>query len=323
MSLQLTISAQSFPIAGTFTIARGSKISADVVLVSLRDGDATGQAECVPYARYRETVAQCVAALEDLPQGITHQDVPHLGLPHAAANALDCAFWDLAAKKSGKPVWQLLGLAAPVAKITAYTLSLGTPEAMAAAAVNAAHYPLLKLKLGREGDEQRLAAIRAAVPDARVIVDANEGWRESNIEAMLACCQAHGVELVEQPLPQGEDDILSRITSPVLICADESAHDTSSLAGLKGKYGAVNIKLDKTGGLTEALAMAKAVRQQGFKIMVGCMLATSLGMAPAFLVAQLADYVDLDGPLLLAKDRSPAISYANGLMQPPPRELWG
>jgi L-alanine-DL-glutamate epimerase-like enolase superfamily enzyme len=322
MSLQRTVSAQSFPIAGTFTIARGSKTSADVVRVILRDGAAMGQAECVPYARYHETVAQCVAALEALPAGTKHQDVPHLGLPHAAANALDCAFWDLAAKKSGKTVWQLAGLAAPVAKITAYTLSLDTPEAMAAAA-RAAHYPLLKLKLGREGDAQRLAAIRAAVPRTRLIVDANEGWRESNIETMLACCAAHGVELVEQPLPQGEDDILSRITSPALICADESAHDTPSLASLKGKYGAVNIKLDKTGGLTEALAMAKAARDEGFKIMVGCMLATSLGMAPAFLVAQLADYVDLDGPLLLARDRVPAISYEKGLMQPPPRELWG
>jgi len=282
-----------------------------------------GQAECVPYARYRETVAQCVAALEALPSTISHGEVPHLNLPHAAANALDCAFWDLKAKASGKPVWQLAGLAEPVAKITAYTLSLDTPEAMAVAAAKAARYPLLKLKLGREGDELRLAAIRAAVPDARLIVDANEGWRESNIETMLACCRAHGVELVEQPLPQGEDDILSHITSPVLICADESAHDTSSLASLKGKYGAVNIKLDKTGGLTEALAMAKAARQQGFQIMVGCMLATSLGMAPAFLVAQLADYVDLDGPLLLARDRAPAISYEKGLMQPPPPELWG
>jgi L-Ala-D/L-Glu epimerase len=319
----IKVTAESFPIAGTFTIARGSKTAADVVHVALRDGDAVGQAECVPYARYHETVAQCVAALEAVPTCIKHEDVPHLGLPHAAANALDCAFWDLKAKIIDKPVWQLAGLATPVAKVTAYTLSLDTPEAMAATALKAAQHPLLKLKLGREGDEQRLAAIRAAVPKARLIVDANEGWRESNIEAMLACCVAYGVELVEQPLPQGEDDILSRITSPVLICADESAHDTSSLASLIGKYGAVNIKLDKTGGLTEALAMAKEAREQGFKIMVGCMLATSLGMAPAFLVAQLADYVDLDGPLLLAKDRVPAINYEKDLMQPPPRELWG
>jgi L-Ala-D/L-Glu epimerase len=304
----------SFPIAGTFTIARGSKTSADVIVVKVTDGQHQGQGEAVPYARYGETVAQCLASLES---------GDHSNLPRAAANALDCAMWDLRAKQSGKPAWELAGLLQPKSQITAYTLSLDTPEAMAQAAANAAHMPLLKLKLGRQGDEQRLKLIRQAVPKARLIVDANEGWTNDNIEAMLQHCAEHGIELVEQPLPAGQDDILKTIRHTTLICADESAHDAASLPSLKGKYDAVNIKLDKTGGLTGALEMAKAAKFQDFKIMVGCMLASSLAMAPAFLVAQLADYVDLDGPLLLAKDRTPAITYINGVMQMPPRELWG
>ncbi|MEO9169539.1 MAG: enolase C-terminal domain-like protein, partial [Aestuariivirga sp.] len=207
--------------------------------------------------------------------------------------------------------------------VTAYTLSLDTPTAMAEAASKAAHYPLLKLKLGRDGDEERLAKIRSAAPHARLIVDANEGWTETTLPIMLKACERYGVELVEQPLPQGNDEMLLDLKRDVIICADESAHDTASLKSLRGKYDAVNIKLDKTGGLTEALRMSAAAKVDGFKVMVGCMLATSLAMAPAFIVAQNADYVDLDGPLLLAKDRSPAINYLNGLMQPPPPALWG
>ncbi len=321
------VSAQSFPIAGTFTISRGSKTSAEVIVVELEADGFKGWGEAVPYARYHETVPQCLAALEAakpaLSKGTTRSQLAQLNLPKAAQNALDCALWDLDAKRSGKPVWQLVGLAAPQARVTAYTLSLDTPEAMASAATKAAHMPLLKLKLGRAGDEARLAAIRAAVPQARLIIDANEGWTAENIEAMLACCKAHHVELVEQPLPQGQDDILRALKRDVLICADESAHDAASLAALKSKYDAVNIKLDKTGGLTGALQMAEAAEVQGFKIMVGCMLATSLAMAPAFLVAQRADYVDLDGPLLLAQDRAPAIKYEKDLMHPPPLQLWG
>ncbi len=311
--MKLNATAQTFPIAGTFTISRGSKTTAEVILVELHDGGAIGRGEAVPYARYNETVPQCIKALQTNAKK----------LPHAAQNALDCANWDLAAKKSGQRAFISAGLASLQPCTTAYTLSLDTPTAMAEAAIKAAHYPLLKLKLGRFGDDERLAKIREAVPNARLIVDANEGWNEAILPAMLTACARYGVELVEQPLPQGQDDILRGLKRNLLICADESAHDTSSLAALRGKYDAVNIKLDKTGGLTEALRMSAEAKAQGFKIMVGCMLATSLAMAPAFIVAQTADYVDLDGPLLLALDRTPAIKYINGVMQPPPVELWG
>ena len=315
VNLKLTAYAQSFPIAGTFTISRGSKTAAEVIVVEVQDGPHIGRGEAVPYARYGETVPQCLAAL--------HAMVDFASLPRAAQNAIDCARWDLAAKKSATPAFKSAGLIQLKPIITAYTLSLDTPDAMAEAARNAAHLPLLKLKLGRDGDEDRLAKIRAAVPDARLIVDANEGWSETNLSAMLKACLRYGVELVEQPLPQGQDEILSSFKHEIIICADESAHDTASLAALRGKYDAVNIKLDKTGGLTEALRMSAAAKADGFKVMVGCMLAGSLAMAPAFIVAQTADYVDLDGPLLLAKDRTPSISYLNGVMQPPPSALWG
>ncbi len=325
--LKLTLSAQSFPIAGTFTISRGSKTSADVLVVELASGGHKGWGEAVPYARYKETVPQCLEALETarakIEFGLSRAELSTLALPKAAQNALDCALWDLEAKQIGKPAWALAGILEPQPKLTAYTLSLDTPSAMAEAARKAAHLPLLKLKLGREGDTERLDAVRAAVPQARLIVDANEGWNADNLAAMLACCATNGVELVEQPLPQNNDDALLHIKSNVLICADESAHDTGSLAALTGRYDAINIKLDKTGGLTQAIEMAKAAKAQNFKIMVGCMLASSLAMAPAFLVAQMADYVDLDGPLLLGRDRVPGIKYNQGLMRPAPSALWG
>jgi L-alanine-DL-glutamate epimerase-like enolase superfamily enzyme len=314
--MKLTVKAQSFPISGTFTISRGSKTSADVILVELQDGAATGRGEAVPYTRYGETVAQCIAALEAFSDDIST-------LPKAAQNALDCARWDLAAKQSGTPAFVTAGLAMLKPLVTAYTLSLDTPAVMAEAARHAALYPLLKLKLGRDGDEERLAKIREAVPHARLIVDANEGWNETTLSAMLKACTRYGVELVEQPLPQTQDELLLKLKRDIIICADESAHDAASLKSLRGKYDAVNIKLDKTGGLTEALRMSAAAKADGFKVMVGCMLATSLAMAPAFIVAQNADYADLDGPLLLAKDRSPAINYLNGMMKPPPPALWG
>ena len=314
--MKLTVKAQSFPINGSFTISRGSKTSADVIVVELQDGTARGRGEAVPYWRYGETVQQCLAAFEGYDDNAS-------GLPKAAQNALDCARWDLAAKQSGTPVFVTAGLTKLNPLVTAYTLSLDAAAVMAEAARQAAHYPLLKLKLGRGGDEERLAKIRESVPHARLIVDANEGWNETTLPTMLKACARYGVELVEQPLPQGQDEMLLNLKCDIIICADESAHDTASLKSLRGKYDAVNIKLDKTGGLTEALRMSAAARADGFKVMVGCMLATSLAMAPAFIVAQNADYVDLDGPLLLAKDRSPAINYFNGLMQPPPPALWG
>ncbi len=325
--IHLTTTSESWPIAGTFTIARGSKTAADVVVVTLTRNGKTGHGECVPYPRYHETVPQVLAALQTARETIENlsspDDIASFPLPYAARNALDCALWDLRCKEQGVTAWTLAGLPEPKPLTTAYTLSLDTPEAMAAAAKAAAGRTLLKLKLGRPGDVERLAAIRAAVPKARLIVDANEGWLPDSLPAMLAACDTYGVELVEQPLPADDDEALRGLPRSTIICADESAHGVASLERLKGKYDAVNIKLDKTGGLTPALQMATAAKADGFKVMVGCMLATSLAMAPAFLVAQLADYVDLDGPLLLAKDREPAITYNGSLMLPPPRALWG
>jgi L-Ala-D/L-Glu epimerase len=325
--MHVTCTSESWPIAGIFTIARGSKTAADVVVVTLSRNGFTGHGECVPYARYNETVPQVITALEVVRPAIEHlasaEHIASLPLPYAARNALDCAFWDLRSKETDVAAWSFARLHEPRPLTTAFTLSLDTPEAMAAAAKAATGRTLLKLKLGRPGDVDRLAAIRAAVPKARLIVDANEGWLPDVLPAMLAACDTYGVELVEQPLPASDDEALRNLPRSTIICADESAHGVESLNHLKGKYDAVNIKLDKTGGLTPALMMAEAARVSGFKIMVGCMLATSLAMAPAFLVAQLADYVDLDGPLLLAKDRQPAITYNGSLMQPPPRALWG
>jgi L-Ala-D/L-Glu epimerase len=296
-------------------------------VVTLSEDGFTGHGEAVPYSRYHETVPQCLSALEAsrgaIEAGIDRISLPNLNLPKAAQNALDCALLDLEAKKSNTPAWQLMGLRKPTSAITAYTLSLDTPEAMATAAANAAHYQLLKLKLGREGDVERLNAIRDVVPNARLIVDANEGWSPAILPTMLEACEKYRVELVEQPLPADNDEALCNLPRNTIICADESAHDIASLKNLIGKYDAINIKLDKTGGLTSALALARAAHDQNFKIMIGCMLATSLAMAPAFLLAQLADYVDLDGPLLLAKDREHGIAFNNGLMSPPSPELWG
>ena len=324
---QLTIAHESWPIAGTFTISRGTKTKADVVVVTLSKGGLIGRGECVPYPRYDETVPQVIEALEAardaIEEGLPRDQIARHVAPKAAQNALDCALWDLEAKRAGLPAWQLAGLAEPRPLITAYTLSLDTPEAMAKAAAAARDRPLLKLKLGREGDEERIAAIREAVPQARLIVDANEGWSEDILANRLSACARAGIELVEQPMPASNDEALRFVDRKVVICADESAHDVHGIDQLIGKYDAINIKLDKTGGLTGALALAQVAREKHLKIMVGCMLATSLAMAPAMLVAQFADYVDLDGPLLLKEDRVPGISFAGSLMQPPPPALWG
>lgn len=325
--MRLTIAEERWPIAGSFTISRGSKTEAHVVTVTLEDEGHVGRGECVPYPRYEETVPQVMAALEAvrsrIEAGIARDDVPSILGPHAARNALDCALWDLAAKKAGKPVWQLAGLPEPKPAITAYTLSLDTPEVMGEAAAKAAQRPLLKLKLGREGDAERLRLIRRNAPDSRLIVDANEGWTPDTLAPMLAACAEVGVELVEQPLPAGDDEALRAVSRAVTVCADESAHGLGTLDQLIGKYDAINIKLDKTGGLTPAIALARAARERDLRIMVGCMLATSLAMAPAFLLTPLAEVIDLDGPLLLKHDRDPAIRFDGSLMQAPPRDLWG
>jgi L-alanine-DL-glutamate epimerase-like enolase superfamily enzyme len=325
--MRLTIAEERWPIAGSFTISRGSKTEAHVVTVTLEDGGHTGRGECVPYPRYEETVPQVTAALQAarsrIEAGITPDAIASVLAPHAARNALDCALWDLAAKKAGKPVWQLAGLAEPKPAVTAYTLSLDTPEAMGEAAAKASGRPLLKLKLGREGDVERLKHIRRNAPHSRLIVDANEGWTADNLAAMLAACADAGVELVEQPLPAGNDEALRAVSRAVTVCADESAHGRDSLDQLVGKYDAINIKLDKTGGLTPAIALARGARERDLRIMVGCMLATSLAMAPAFLLTPFAEVIDLDGPLLLKEDRSPAIRFDGSLMHPAPTDLWG
>jgi L-alanine-DL-glutamate epimerase-like enolase superfamily enzyme len=245
--------------------------------------------------------------------------------PGAARNALDCAYWDVNAKQAGRPVHELAGLVAPVPRVTAYTISLAAPAAMAEAAERAAWRPLLKVKLGSgdDGDGKRIAAVRRAAPRAELIVDVNEGWTADNLAQNLAACADCGVTLIEQPLAQDRDELLSRIKRPLPVCADESVHDRSSLAGLMGKYDAVNIKLDKTGGLTEALALVAAAERRGFAIMVGCMVATSLSMAPAILAAERARVIDLDGPLLLAADRPNGLRYDGSLVYPPEPALWG
>lgn len=327
MRTELTVAVESFPIAGRFVISRGAKTEANVVTATLRRGAASGRGECVPYARYGESVDSVVAAIEsirrEMEAGADRAALSRLLPAGAARNAVDCALWDLEAKTSGKRAYLAAGFPRLTPLVTAYTLSVGTPEEMRAAARAAAGRPLLKIKLAGEGDEARLAAVREGAPHARLIVDANEAWREETLAEKLDACARHGVALVEQPLPAGKDEILGRIARPLPICADESAHETASLAALRGRYDAVNIKLDKTGGLTEALAMAEAARRMGFSIMAGCMVGTSLAMAPAALIGQMADFVDLDGPLLLARDREPGLLYEGSTMAPPPPALWG
>jgi len=323
----LTAGVERFPIRGGFTISRGAKHEAVVVVATIGDGVHQGRGECVPYARYGESVEGVMHAIEAcapaIARGLDRAALQSLLPAGAARNALDCALWDLEAKISGRSAAERAGLAPLHAVETAFTISLGLPEEMAAQAREAAHYPLLKLKLGGDGDEARLAAIRNAVPKARLIADANEAWRASDLQRLLQAAQAAGVELIEQPLPASDDGALQHIARIVPVCADESVHDRASLPDIARRYDAVNIKLDKTGGLTEALATAADARTLGLKIMAGCMVATSLAMAPALLLAQDADWVDLDGPLLLDRDRVLGLAYTSGTMMPAPAALWG
>jgi L-alanine-DL-glutamate epimerase-like enolase superfamily enzyme len=327
--MDLSVRIERWPLAGAFTISRGSKTEAVVVVAELGDGTHRGRGECVPYARYGETPDGIVAAIDAmrpaLRSGCDRAALQVAMPPGAARNALDCAYWDVNAKQAGRPVHELAGLVAPVPRVTAYTISLAAPAAMAEAAERAAWRPLLKVKLGSgdDGDGKRIAAVRRAAPRAELIVDVNEGWTADNLAQNLAACADCGVTLIEQPLAQDRDELLSRIKRPLPVCADESVHDRSSLAGLMGKYDAVNIKLDKTGGLTEALALVAAAERRGFAIMVGCMVATSLSMAPAILAAERARVIDLDGPLLLAADRPNGLRYDGSLVYPPEPALWG
>jgi len=321
--MQIDVTADTFKLAQVFTISRGSRTEAKVLTVRVTEGGVTGWGECVPYARYDETLESVTAEINGLPGDITRQALYDLLPAGAARNAVDCALWDLEAKRAGKRVWELAGLTAPGPEITAYTLSLDEPEAMRAQAAKHAHRPLLKIKLGTPDDMPRLEAVRAGAPDATIIIDANEGWSAEVYADLAPHLVRLGVALVEQPLPAGEDDALLGMERPVPVCADESCHDRASLPGLKGKYDVVNIKLDKTGGLTEALSLRDAARAEGFEVMVGCMVGSSLAMAPATLVAQGAKVVDLDGPLLLAEDRDNALKFDGAGVHPPAAALWG
>jgi L-alanine-DL-glutamate epimerase-like enolase superfamily enzyme len=319
----ITVTPESFRLAEVFTISRGSRTEARVLTVRVARDGVTGWGECVPYARYGESLESVAAEIAGLPEGITRAELQHALPPGAARNAVDCALWDWEAKRQGRRVWELAGLAAPEPVITAFTLSLDTPERMEAAAARHAHRPLLKIKLGTEGDMPRLEAVRRGAPQARIIVDANEGWTAEVYADLAPHLLRLGVALVEQPLPAADDAALLGLARPVPVCADESCHDRASLDGLAGKYDMVNVKLDKTGGLTEALALRDAARARGFQLMVGCMVGTSLAMAPAVLVAQGAEIADLDGPLLLAEDRPHPLAYDADGVHPPEPALWG
>jgi len=318
----ITATTEAFRLSEPFTISRGTKTHAQVVTVRITRGGITGRGEGVPYARYGESVESVLARIAALPEGIDRAALQALP-PGAARNAVDCALWDHAAKASGRRVWQLAGLPAPGPLLTCFTLSLDTPDRMRAAAARHAHRPILKIKLGTPDDMPRLQAVREGAPRAKIVVDANEGWTADLYADLAPHLLRLGVALVEQPLPAGQDGMLAEIARPLPVCADESCHDRASLPDLKGKYDMVNIKLDKTGGLTEALALRAEARAAGFGVMVGCMVGTSLAMAPAVLVGQGADVVDLDGPLLLAEDRAEPLHYDSRGVHPPESALWG
>ena len=321
--MDIRVSRDVFKLAQVFRIARGARTEAQVLTVKVSKDGASGRGECVPYARYDETLESVTAEIEGLPEDFTRAELQDLLPAGAARNAVDCALWDLEAKQAGKPVWELAGLPKPGPEITAYTLSLDTPEAMEAQARENAFRPLLKIKLGTPDDMPRLEAVRRGAPDATIIVDANEGWSAEVYADLAPHLVRLGVALVEQPIPAGEDDALLGMERPVPVCADESCHDRASLPALKGKYDVVNIKLDKTGGLTEALKLREAALAEGYDVMVGCMVGSSLAMAPAVLVAQGARVTDLDGPLLLAEDRDHALRFDDSGVHPPTTALWG
>ena len=324
----LTVEVERWPIAGSFTIARGSRTEAVVVVVTLAENGVRGHGECVPYARYGETVEGVVAAIEaaraTIEGGCDRVELARAMAPGAARNAVDCALWDLEAKKTGVAAHVLAGIARIAPATTCYTISLGLPEVMAEKAAEAADRPILKIKLGSgQDDRRRLAAVRAAAPDSTLLVDANEGWTDANLARHLEACAEAGVVMVEQPLPAGQDDILEGMARAVPICADESAHGIDTLASVARRYDAINVKLDKTGGLTAALALVEAAQALGLGLMVGCMVGTSLSMAPAMLLARHARFVDLDGPLLLARDRPDGLRYEGSIVYPPTPALWG
>ncbi|MEM1004514.1 MAG: N-acetyl-D-Glu racemase DgcA [Pseudomonadota bacterium] len=321
--MQIDVSRDVFRLAQVFTISRGSRTEARVLTVRISDGKHHGRGECVPYARYDETLESVAAQIAALPPEFTRDTLAEILPAGAARNAVDCALWDLECKQAGKRAWELAEMPVPGPEITAYTLSLDTPDAMQVQAAANAHRPLLKIKLGTPDDMPRLEAVRTGAPDAGIIVDANEGWSADVYADLAPHLVRLGVALVEQPLPAGDDDALIGMDRPVPVCADESCHDRASLPALKGKYDVINIKLDKAGGLTEALALRQQALSDGYQIMVGCMVGSSLAMAPATLLAQGAMVTDLDGPLLLAEDRDNPLIFDEAGVHPPLASLWG
>lgn len=321
--LKFATHAETFKLANAFTISRGTKTHASVVRIEVSDGEFAGQGECVPYARYGESVESVSELLSKLPADLTREMLQEILPAGAARNAIDCALWDLEAKQTGTPVWKLAGLNTPKELTTACTLSLESAEEMRENAKKNAFRPLLKLKLGTPDDLPRLQAVRDGAPDSQIMVDANEGWSLGDLSALQPHLEALGVALVEQPLPEADDRDLVGSTFTMPICADESSHTSEGLEELRTKYDIVNIKLDKAGGLTEALKMKTKAEELGFGIFIGCMVGTSLGMAPATLIAQGASFVDLDGPLLLGEDRPHGIRYEGSIMYPPAADLWG
>jgi L-alanine-DL-glutamate epimerase-like enolase superfamily enzyme len=327
--MRLQATAECWPIRGAFRIARGAKTEARVIVTTIHDRDNVGRGECVPYARYGETAENVLAQIETLRRevenGLTREALQQRLPAGAARNALDCALIDLEAKRSSVRAHQILGLPAPLLVRTAYTLSLDTADAMGAAAAEAVSrgYGLLKLKIAGEGDLERLQEVRRNAPRARLIVDANEGWTRDDLIRLTPRFAELGVALIEQPMKADDDDALIGFESPVPLCADESCHTRADLPRVKSRYSHINVKLDKAGGLTEAAALVRDAQAMGLRLMVGCMVATSLSMAPACLLAGMADFVDLDGPLLLARDREPSLAYRGDILSPPSPELWG
>jgi L-alanine-DL-glutamate epimerase-like enolase superfamily enzyme len=315
-----------WPLEQVFRISRGTLDAAHVVVVTVADGGHVGRGEAVPSARYKQTTASVLAQIESI-KGVPNLDrnqIQQLLPAGAARNALDCAFWDLEAKISGKRVWELANIPIVPQVKTSFTISLDTPDNMASAARAAANSPILKLKLAGDGlDFARVEAVRGAAREAQLLIDANETWSPAHYRKIVPALERLGVELIEQPFPADADDILELLDHPLPVCADESCHTTADLPRLKNRYEMINVKLDKTGGLTEALRLCERARESGFKILIGCMVCTSLGIAPARLLASATDYVDLDGPLLLARDRDHGLRYENGKISAPSRELWG
>ena len=319
--------AESWLLARPFAISRGIKTQADVVVVEIHEGGFTGRGECVPYPRFNETVdgvkIEIEAFFPRLERGLDRAGLACAMPAGAARNALDNALWDLEAKVTGLRVWEIAGIAAPEPSMTAETIGLGSVQEMATAAKRLSKAPLIKVKLDAELITKRMQAIHDNAPNARLIIDPNEGWTFDQLKAVAPALVKMGVEMIEQPLPADDDEGLREYDSPITLCADESCHTKDDLQSLVGKYQMVNIKLDKTGGLTEALELAKSAEIRNLGVMIGCMVGTSLAMAPAMMLASVAEFVDLDGPLLLKKDRELGLKFENGLVHPPKAQLWG